>query len=182
VNAAVNPAGAGTVAGGGLYPQGSTATLTASANPGYQFSSWSGTRGTSTANPLTFQVTRAESIVANYVKVNPSIMASVIGKTGPSNARVWRIRLKNNGTGAASDAQLTGVSFTQTYGAACTPVLGTALPLAYGALAPGGGMAANPITIDFSSCPATARFTVQFTFQANGGTYSGLTNLKNQYQ
>jgi len=183
ISATSNPAAGGTVTGAGSLPSGSTATLTAVPNAGYRFSQWSGSRGISTTNPMTFTVTGAAQVVANFAKLVPVIAASITGKTGTANARVWTVQLKNTGTAAAADAVLNKVTLTQTYGAACTPVVVTSMPVTYGALAPGGGSASNPVTINFtgSGC-TTARFTAKFEFQANSGTYSGTSSVTNQYQ
>jgi hypothetical protein len=64
ITTAVNPAGAGTVTGGGPYTIGNPVTLTASANTGYTFTNW--TPGGSTANPLTFNATVNATYTANF--------------------------------------------------------------------------------------------------------------------
>ncbi len=63
----VNESEAGIVEGGGTYSYGATATLTAKANPGYEFVEWqqNGTR-VSTANPYTPKVTSAATYTAIF--------------------------------------------------------------------------------------------------------------------
>jgi uncharacterized repeat protein (TIGR02543 family) len=56
----------GTVTGGGNYLHGTTATLTATGNPGYVFSSWTGD-ATGTANPLAVLMNSDQTITANFV-------------------------------------------------------------------------------------------------------------------
>ena len=56
----------GTVAGGGTYAYNTTATLTATANEGYEFVNWS---NGSTENPLTMTVTSEETLTANFRQV-----------------------------------------------------------------------------------------------------------------
>ena len=60
----------GTVAGAGEYEEGKEATLTATANEGYEFTCWtSGEDTVSTANPYTFAVTANLALVANFKEV-----------------------------------------------------------------------------------------------------------------
>ena len=57
----------GTVEGAGEYEEGAEATLTATANEGYEFTCWtSGEDTVSTANPYTFTVTEDVALVANF--------------------------------------------------------------------------------------------------------------------
>lgn len=68
-----NPAEAGTVTGAGEYEEGTEATLTATANEGYEFTCWtSGEDTVSTANPYTFAVTANVALVANFKAVEPT--------------------------------------------------------------------------------------------------------------
>lgn len=66
VSASVSPAGSGSVAGAGTYPEGSNATLTASADPAYMFTGWSGDLS-GTTNPLAFTVgPQNYTVTANF--------------------------------------------------------------------------------------------------------------------
>ena len=65
----VSPTGAGTVTGGGIYPEGTTVTLTATANSGYTFSQW---QDGSTTNPLTITVTQNATYTAFFAEVQPT--------------------------------------------------------------------------------------------------------------
>ena len=60
----VNPAGAGTVDGGGTYPEGTEVTLTATANTGYIFSHWSDGL---TTNPRTITVNGDANYTAYFI-------------------------------------------------------------------------------------------------------------------
>lgn len=62
---AASPAGGGTVAGGGLYPDGATAQLTATPEAGFGFKDWTGT-ATSTDNPLDVTMDATKSFTANF--------------------------------------------------------------------------------------------------------------------
>jgi hypothetical protein len=65
--ASVSPAGAGTVTGAGSYPIGSTASLMATANPGYGFLYWSeGATQVGTNPNYAFTATVNRTLVANF--------------------------------------------------------------------------------------------------------------------
>lgn len=67
ITATVNPEGAGTVTGTGFFMPGTTATLTATANSGYDFRGWTlNGEMVSTDNPYTFTVTGATDLVAQF--------------------------------------------------------------------------------------------------------------------
>lgn len=59
----------GTVAGGGQYASGSTATVTATAKSGYEFTQWS---DGSKANPYSFTVTKNVSLTAYFAQAESS--------------------------------------------------------------------------------------------------------------
>ena len=62
----------GTVEGAGEYEEGATATLTATANEGYEFVNWTkGEEVVSTENPYSFVVTADVALVANFQEAAP---------------------------------------------------------------------------------------------------------------
>ena len=74
ITVSANPAEAGIVTGGGEYEEGATATLTATANEGYEFVNWTVDGAeVSTENPYTFVVTANVALVANFKEVEPEI-------------------------------------------------------------------------------------------------------------
>jgi hypothetical protein len=107
---------------------------------------------------------------------------TISAKSGPANARQWTINITHTGPGTAYNAQLVGLMLTQTFGTACTPVRDSPLlPVSLGDLA-SGASAQTAVTLDFSSCPANARFTVAVGYVANGGSSMTVTQLVNQFQ
>lgn len=80
VTTGVNPAGTGSVSGGGSYNHGSTATLTASPNTGYHFTGWSGDAGGS-ANPTTLTVDANKNVTANFA-INTYTVTTVVSPAG----------------------------------------------------------------------------------------------------
>ncbi len=67
ITATTNPEGAGTIEGAGYYAEGATCTLTATANTGYEFYSWTkdGVE-VSTVESFSFTVTEDAEYVANF--------------------------------------------------------------------------------------------------------------------
>jgi endo-1,4-beta-xylanase len=97
-----------------------------------------------------------------------SLSGSITSKTGAASARVWTLQLSNRGPGTAFAAQITGFNLRQTAGAACTPVVGANAPINLGDVVAGASATAS-VTIDFSSCPALATFTVDVPFNSSAG-------------
>ena len=81
LSAYVSPAGAGTVTGAGTYQEGSTVTLTATANQGYAFSQWN---DGVTTNPRTVTVTNNMSFTAYFNTQNYTITANASPAAGGS--------------------------------------------------------------------------------------------------
>lgn len=100
-----------------------------------------------------------------------NLSGSITGKSGPANARTWTIAVTNSGTAAANGAEVQGILLTPLSGA-CMPSVKTAFPLALGDIA-AGGTATATVSIDFSACPASMQFTVDFPLRAlQGGAMS----------
>jgi hypothetical protein len=159
--------GSGQAAGSTTLPAGSH-SITAEYNGDFDFNS-------SVSPPLT-------QLVANLPAV-ASLVGSIGGKAGPANARVWTISLTDDGSGPATNTQITGFTLAQTFGPACTPVIVSpaAFPLALGTIGPGAS-ASSSITINFAGCSASARFTTTIPFSANGGALTGSIVRYNQFQ
>ena len=101
--------------------------------------------------------------------------------------RIERPRLDaltlDNGPGAANSVMIHDFTLTQTFGAACTPVLKNAasFPLLLGNLGP-NQTGTTTAALDFTGCAASVRFTAKFTYSANNGAVSGFVTRTNQYQ
>jgi len=178
----VLPDGSGTITpGSGPFPDGSIVGLQATANPGYTFVNWSGPVS-DPQNPGTTVIVNGSTLVtANFTELQTTLSANITTKSGPANARMWTITLTNNGPGAANAAQITSLSFTQTFGASCTPLVNTPVPFRVGNIAPAASQAAT-LAIDFSSCPTNARFTVNAGLSANAGSATGTLIRYNQFE
>lgn len=82
-----NPVAGGITSGAGTFAQGTVTTVTATPNPGYVFSSWSGD-ATGSTNPLSVTVNGNKNIIANFTQIvtysvtlssNPVIGGSTTG-------------------------------------------------------------------------------------------------------
>ena len=115
--------------------------------------------------------------------VLPKLSALVSNKTGTQDARTWTVTLSNKSYCPALKAQIDGLKLTQTYGVACTPVITSpaSFPLKLGDIA-ARDKASGDVTINFSACPSTARFTARITYSANDGAVKGSKTLNNQYR
>jgi uncharacterized repeat protein (TIGR02543 family) len=83
LNHSVDPVGTGTISGatnGQSFSSGATATLTATANAGYKFSSWSGD-ASGTANPLSVLMNANKTVVANFVEAFPLTLSPTTNGT-----------------------------------------------------------------------------------------------------
>lgn len=111
----------------------------------------------------------------------PVLSALISSKTGSQIARQWTITLAS--TCFADDAQIDGLTLTQTYGAACTPVITNlaTFPLKVGDIE-AHDEASGVATINFSGCPNNARFSAKVTFSANDGAVHGSKTFNNQYR
>ena len=77
VTATVNDPTMGSVEGAGTYNEGATATLTATANPGYQFVSWTVDGETLTDNPLSLLVDADKAVLATFAAIEHTVTVTV---------------------------------------------------------------------------------------------------------
>ncbi|MBL8242468.1 MAG: Ig-like domain repeat protein [Bryobacterales bacterium] len=177
-------AGAGgtvTPASGSFFDAGTVVNLTATPNSGFVFANWTGAVANANAAATTVTMSAPQTVTANFTGAATTLNAVISGKSGPANARVWNVAIQNTGAGSAVNALLNSLSLTQTFGAACTPVVLTALPASAGNIAPSTA-GTVPVTIDFSSCAVTARFRADLAYSANAGAATGVKSLTNQFQ
>ena len=172
----------------GFYPAGATLSLAANANTGYTFSSFSGAVS-GTTNPATLQLNAPAAVTANFSPIAPLLSPAISARTGAANARVWTFTFTNNGIGVGNGTQIASLSIVPVGSPGCaTPpritqpsALSSASPLPVGDIGPLGAASAN-VTIDFSGCQATTRFSVGLNYRANGGSYSNSATFNNQFR
>ena len=97
ITATANSAEGGTVSGGGTYTQGTTCTLTATANMGYTFTNWT-KEGVevSTDATLSFTVTESASYVANFTESASDFHWDVNASTYPNTLTMIGVIEINN--------------------------------------------------------------------------------------
>ena len=179
------PVSAGTVTNAGWYLSGSSVSVSALPNSGFVFTGFSGAL-TGPSSPQLLVMNGPRTVTGSFTNTPAAVLTGLISaKSGPVTSRSWTISLMNAGPGVAFNAQMFVLSFTQTFGTACSALpirlMPATLPLSLGTINPGSGMQA-PVTIDFSGCPANARFTVNLGYMSNGGASGGLIQLVNQFQ
>ena len=178
----VSPGGAGSVtpASGGEYNSGSAVAIDATPDKGYKFVNWTGSAvANATRASTTITMNGPETVTANFVPEQTSFGFTVTRKSGPLNARAWDLTITNKGPGVANSAELTSFTLTQTAGAACQPVVATSFPASLGNLAPAGTKAIT-VTINFTGCAQSARFSVDAKFSADSGASTGSVVRTNQ--
>jgi len=128
------------------------------------------------SNPVTFSL-------ANGPAQAPNIQAIITGKSDEFPIRNWTFGLTNTGGIAVGQLSVSQLTFKQQSGAACSPTVTDGLqfrdPMLY-ATAP-QNTATLPVTIDFTGCPQTARFTVTLGLTGNNGAYSSQLVIANQF-
>jgi uncharacterized repeat protein (TIGR01451 family) len=164
----------------GYVNPGAMVSVSATPMTGYVFTGFTGGL-TGTTNPQTITVNSPATVTANFGPGPTSLGGTLTGKTGVQNARVWSFTISNPGPGIALSTRATSFTLTQTAGAACTPVINTPFPVVLGDIAPAGSAPMN-VTIDFTGCVATAKFTLTMPLSANSGAGTGTIALLNQFR
>ena len=89
LSTSANPPAAGSVAGGGQYAAGAVAQLTATANSGYQFASWSGDVA-GTTNPISVLMSGARNVTANFQQISGPPQLTLTQGVHSDGTRCWR--------------------------------------------------------------------------------------------
>jgi hypothetical protein len=106
-------------------------------------------------------------VCSGFASAGP-ILSVDLSQTGLLNSTNWDFRVSDSGTDPALNTEMDSLQLIQTSGAAGTPVIITPLPVALGTIA-AGSFADGLITIDFTSLPDTAQFTVNLDLSFDGG-------------
>ena len=180
LTASVLPAASGkiTPGSGGFFNSGTVVSLTATPAAGYAFTSWTGSVANANSATTTITMSAPQTVTANFTPLPTTVTAALIGRTGESNARVWSFSFTNAGAGQANNVQINSFVLTQTAGTSCTPSLISALPVLVGNVAP-GKVIDGKVSINFSSCGSTARFSLTMGSSENNGASSSTLTLTN---
>jgi hypothetical protein len=133
---------------------------------------------------LTDNEVKSIYLAGSAVQCQEELSALITDKTGVQNARTWTLTLANNNFYSSGvNAQIDGISLSQSSGAACKPQVTSpaTFPLVVGNI-PAIGKASSTVTLDFTGCPNNARFTATILFSGNNGAVSGSKTLNNQFR
>ncbi|MDX2150248.1 MAG: hypothetical protein SFV54_05915 [Bryobacteraceae bacterium] len=162
------PESGGTVSGGGWYREGTTVNVSATPNPGFAFTGFTGAL-TGPANPQAVVMSAARTVVANFGPSGEPVLAAAsnLPRTdGPgAGQRTVPLQVRNLSAAVALQAQIASISGIQVVSGSGVVGLATPAPISLGDIGPNQLAAANVVF----TWPATAtrvRFTVNLT--ANG--------------
>ena len=143
---------------------------------GYAFTSWTGNVANPVSAATTTTMIEPEEVTANFTPLPTTVTAALASKSGTSNDRVWNFSFTNAGPGQANNIQINSFALTQTAGAPCSPVVVSTLPLTVGSVAP-KKVIDGKVSIDFTGCTSTVRFSLAMGSSENGGASSSVLNL-----
>ncbi len=181
---AVSPGSTGSVSvspAGPTYVEQTLVNVSAYANLGYVFSSWTGDVANPNSSATTIVMNSNKSITANFNTLAQTLTGTVSSKSGSQSSRRWTLRINNPNAYIVNNVNLYSFSLTQTAGPACSPVLSSpsAFPVSIGNISAGSNKTYQ-VTINFNGCTAATRFTANFTFAGNNGADWGSASVTNQ--
>jgi rhamnogalacturonan endolyase len=109
-----------------------------------------------------------------------ALSATIAARDERADPRLWSIAVSNSGAAPAFGVTVGSLQFAQLTGAACTPsvLAPTAFPTMLGTI-PAGGQATAEVTLDFSVCPSSGRFTVTAPISTTGQTVATMAATVN---
>ncbi len=151
-----SPAAGGTVTpAGGLYNAGTVVNLTATANSGYQFSTWSGSVAAANSATTTVTMSAAETVTANFVS-----STGITGITLQTNPAGLQFTV-DGGAAQTAPQTLNLTQGTQTIAVATTQAGAAGTQYVFGTWSDGGA-ASHTIMVTSSAATYTASFTTQY--------------------
>ena len=162
-----SPAAGGTVtpATGAFYNAGTVVNLTATANSGYQFSSWSGPVAAPNNASTTVTMSAAQTVTANF-----SALTGITIQTNPAG-----LQFSVDGGAAQTAPQTLSLSpGTHTIAVATTQAGGAGTQYVFSSWNDGGA-ASHSITVTGSAATYTASFTTQYQLTTSASPAAGGT-------
>ena len=206
ITATANPTAGGTVSGGGTFYQGTSCTLTATANNGYAFTNWTKNGSQVSTNPTyTFTVTAAGNYVANFdqltshsvtcntveggtigANVSTAYPGDVVTLTATANTGYffseWNVRDANNNPITVTDNQFTmpnsNVTVSATFVQGCTV---TIAEVEHGTVTATPTTAVPGTTITLTATPETNYLLSSWIVYKTGDVREGVTVTGNSF-
>ena len=200
ITVTANPTEGGTVTGAGNYYQGTSVTLTATANTGYAFVNWTKNGAQVSTNPTyTFTVTGAGNYVANFETVSSHNVTVVQTEGGSIGANVssaypgeiitlmatpntgyffsaWDVRDANNNSITVTDNQFTmpnsDVTVSATFVSGCTV---TIVEVEHGTVMASATHAVPGTTITLTATPETDYYLSTWVVYQTGDVHNTVT-------
>ena len=206
ITVTANPTEGGTVTGAGNYYQGTSVTLTATANTGYAFVNWTKNGAQTSTNPsYTFTVTAAGSYVANFETVSSHSVTVVQTEGGTISANVssaypgevitltatantgyffsaWDVRDINNNSISVTDNQFampnSDVTVNATFVSGCTV---TITEVEHGTVTASATQGVPGTTITLTATPDTDYFLSTWVVYQTGDVLNTVTVTNNSF-
>ena len=207
ITVVANPSEGGTVTGAGSYYEGTSATLTATANRGYAFVNWTKNGTQVSTNPTyTFTVTAAGNYVANFetatahsvtcseveggtisANVNTAYPGDIVTLTATANSgyffSVWDVRDANNNTITVTDNQFTmpnsDVTVNASFVQGCTV---TIVEVEHGTVTASATHAVPGTTITLTATPEADYFLSTWLVYQTGDVRNTVTVTNNTFE
>ena len=169
---AASPAAGGTVtpSSGGFYNSGTSVPISATANPGYQFSGWSGPAAGGTSASTTVTMSAPETVTANFAS-----LTGITIQTSPAGLQFS----VDGGAAMAAPQTLNLAPGSHTIGVAVTQAGTTGMQYVFASWSDFGA-ASHSISVGSSAAVYTATFTTQYqltvsALPASGGIVTPVT-------
>ena len=206
ITVTANPTEGGTVTGAGNYYQGSSVTLTATANTGYAFVNWTKNGAQVSTNPTyTFTVTAAGDYVANFetvsshnvtvvqteggtinADVNAAYPGEIVTLTATANTgyffSVWDVRDANNNSISVTDNRFvmpnSDVTVSASFISGCTV---TIAEVEHGTVTASATHAVPGTTITLTATPETDYYLSTWVVYQTGDVHNTVTVTNNSF-
>ena len=206
ITVTANPTEGGTVTGAGNYYQGTSVTLTATANTGYAFVNWTKNGTQVSTNPTyTFTVTAAGNYVANFETVSSHSVTVVQTEGGTISANVdtaypgetviltatantgyffsvWDVRDANNNPVTVTDNQFTmsnsDVTVSASFISGCTVIIAE---VEHGTVTASVTQGVPGTTVTLTATPETDYYLSTWLVYQTGDVHSTVTVANNSF-
>jgi hypothetical protein len=110
LSTSVSPSATGSVLGSGYYDAGSTASILATSNAGYQFGSWTGPAASASNASTTVSMNTPQSVTANFLLITTTTAGTASGQYSDSVTLSATVGAAVNGFSGTLQFQVAGVN------------------------------------------------------------------------